>query len=99
MKISFIIILARLLTQSLIYAEETNLETDVKEKTNTSQIILQQQKRLDLQTTTSFLDSDLVDNSQQILSKVDLTSKVTATSHQEKHSFTELSSTVQRREA
>ena len=68
---------------------ETNLETDVKEKkTNTSQVILQQQKRLDLQTTTSFLDSDLVDNSQQILSKVDLTSKVSATS-QEKLSSTE----------
>ena len=66
---------------------ETNLETDVK-KTNTSQVILQQQKRLDLQTTTSFLDSDLVDNSQQILSKVDLTSKVSATS-QEKLSSTE----------
>ena len=68
---------------------ETNLETDVKEKkTNTSQVILQQQKRLDLQTTTSFLHSDLVDNSQQILSKVDLTSKVSATS-QEKLSSTE----------
>ena len=66
---------------------ETNLETDVK-KTNTSQVILQQQKRLDLQTTTSFLDSDLVDNSQQILSKVDLTSKVSAAS-QEKLSSTE----------
>ena len=68
---------------------EKNLETDVKEKkTNTSQVILQQQKRLDLQTTTSFLDSDLVDNSQQILSKVDLTSKDSATS-QEKLSSTE----------
>ena len=70
---------------------ETNLETDVKEKkTNTSQVILQQQKRLDLQTTTPFLDSDLVDNSQQILSKVDLTSKVSATT-QEKLSSTEYS--------
>ena len=69
---------------------ETNLETDVKEKkTNTSQIILQQQKRLDLQTTTSFLDSDLVDNSQQILSKVDLTSKVSATSQEKLSSSTE----------
>ena len=68
---------------------ETNLETDVKEKkTNTSQVILQQQKRLDLQTTTSFLDSDLVDNSQQILSKVDLTPKASSTI-QEKLSSTE----------
>ena len=42
---------------------EANLETDVKEKkTNTSQVIVQQQKRLDLQTTSSsFLVQDSAD--------------------------------------